>query len=152
VVVGENKERRKDTATRSITASTSRGREEEERKRNGMGRVKVQVRLGAEAYGLSQVCGVDPDWNGTGASRGGYDPLCADRARHHKSQDQAETALQALLSLVTRMAGLLLGLAIPGLGQKEERKNRRRLLFVPVGGFSDINNMLVICGGDGLLP
>jgi hypothetical protein len=90
----ENKERRKDTATRCITASTSRGgEEEEERKRNGMGRAKVQVKLGAEAYGLSQACGVDPDWSGTGASRDGYDPLCADQARHHKSQDQAETAL-----------------------------------------------------------
>jgi len=141
VVVGENKERRKDTATRCITASTSRGgeEEEEERKRNGMGRAKVQVRLGAEAYGLSQVCGVDPDWRGvvgsggTGASRGGYDPLCADQARHHKSQDAAETSLQAgkaLLSLAAHMSALLLGLAIPGLGQKEERKNRRRLLLV----------------------
>jgi hypothetical protein len=47
-----------------------------------------------------------------------YDPLCA-------GQDQAEPALGALLSLVTlvvHMSGLLLGLAIPGLGQKEERR------------------------------
>jgi hypothetical protein len=33
VVVGENKERRKDTVTRCITASISRGGEEEKRKR-----------------------------------------------------------------------------------------------------------------------
>jgi hypothetical protein len=38
VVVGENKERRKDTTARSITASTSRGGEEGRKKRGkGMG-------------------------------------------------------------------------------------------------------------------
>jgi hypothetical protein len=96
-----------------------RGERREEKKWDGKSQAKVQVRLGAEAYGLSQVCGVDTDWSGTGASRGGYDPLCGDQARHHKSQDQAETALKALLSLDAHKSGLPLGLAIPGLGQKE---------------------------------
>jgi hypothetical protein len=99
-----------------------RGERRERKKWDGKSQAKVQVRLGAEAYGLSQACGVDTDWSGTGASRGGYDPLCGDQgpqARHHKSQDQAETALKALLSLDAHKSGLLLGLAIPGLGQKE---------------------------------
>ena len=129
-------------------------------KRRG-GRREEKKEWGGKSQGTGEAWrrGVRTDWSGTGASRGGYDPLCTDatdQARHHKSQDQAETALKALLSLVAHMSGLLLGLAIPGLGQKAETERERIgggcWLFVPVGGFSDINNMLVICGGDGLLP
>jgi membrane protein implicated in regulation of membrane protease activity len=63
VVEERTKERRKDTATKSITASTSRERrgergQEEERKRTGEGRVKVP--------GSAWRRGVWVEWSGRG--------------------------------------------------------------------------------------
>jgi hypothetical protein len=51
-----------------------------------------------------------------GASRGGYDPLCAGQDRHHKSQDQAACPQSSAVFGLCTCPGLLLGLAIPGLG------------------------------------